>query len=793
MKAKKRGIFISCVCLLCLLSCVCLFGCGGGGSPETPPETPPDGAKQFTDITFTDKTVTYDGTEHSIVIAGELSNGTKVDYTNNTGTDAGVYNATAALSGEGYESKTLTAKLTVNKADIPADGITFADGVAEYDGKPHTLQIVGNLPQGVVCEYLYDGEKTDGATTVGSHTVQCILSGKNYNTVTLDAKLTITSTEKQLYSAAMGNTVYFQNGLDGDTLYAVDGTAPKKISKDVPNYMIATNDSLYYFGTSMFSKVIKQYKSNASTTLYSQSGEYLATDNDNNLYYAVNNLLWHTDLNGIYKVAVTGSSEPVRLTTDKAKYLVYCGGYIYYANASEHYYLYRISVNANAQKGELLREEGVADLLSDGSAVYFNSTKKVAGVVGVASAVCKYIPSQNKFVKLTKDSGKYLVKVGDFIYYVNNDVLTSAVYGDGIYRVNANLSSDSDASGERVLQAEGNGYSSLASDGTSLYYYKMSNKHFCKYVVGAQTETDLMQNFVPPEEETVLTGYSNVATYNKEVYYTDPTDGSSLYKYNPTTKARFKVLADSVSKMYFNGEYMYYNTYIATNYAFWRMRLTDGEIEKLSSGRWENLAFDGDDIYGVKMGATSNDICKFNIATKAETTVYDKKPPNVVGFEKVGNDFYFIMNPAVGYQYIYKYNGATQSAAELNGIKAKHLTVLSDTIYYYGSDDTLSVCDLNGENIRVLKEKVEINDLYAMDGKVYFSSVSKDNTGFYVYDIASGSVTAISDKPANGIVKCDGKIYFLCSCVSYTKGYPTQKSGLDGCLYCYDGSTVKKV
>ncbi len=84
-------------------------------------------------VTFADKIETYNGSEKSVTISGTLPTGVQVSYTNNTGTNAGTYNATATFTGdstnyEAIESKTAT--LTINPANAaveptPATNLTY--------------------------------------------------------------------------------------------------------------------------------------------------------------------------------------------------------------------------------------------------------------------------------------------------------------------------------------------------------------------------------------------------------------------------------------------------------------------------------------------------------------------------------------------------------------------------------------------------------------------------------------------------------------------------------------------
>ncbi len=73
-------------------------------------------------ITFSGKKFVYTGKPHSIYISGTIPDGVKVEYENNTATEAGVYNATATLSGIGYTTLVLNATFEINSVtDIAAD------------------------------------------------------------------------------------------------------------------------------------------------------------------------------------------------------------------------------------------------------------------------------------------------------------------------------------------------------------------------------------------------------------------------------------------------------------------------------------------------------------------------------------------------------------------------------------------------------------------------------------------------------------------------------------------------
>ncbi len=135
-------------------------------------------------ISFENKSFEYDGTEKEITITGTLPEGVSVTYTNNKATQTGEYNATATLSGEGYKSLTLDAKLIITGADIT--GISMNSLTVDYDGTEQEIQVEGTLPQGVSVSYT-----SNKATLPGVYEVKAVLSGEGYTTLTLNATLTI--------------------------------------------------------------------------------------------------------------------------------------------------------------------------------------------------------------------------------------------------------------------------------------------------------------------------------------------------------------------------------------------------------------------------------------------------------------------------------------------------------------------------------------------------------------------------------------------------------------------------
>lgn len=140
----------------------------------------------------------YTGKSFSVEVFDNYPEGTVVYYKNgNSFTNAGTYTVTAIVSRKDYVTKTLTATVNVAKADYVTD-IKFADSTVEYDGKEHSIAILGNLPDGVSVEYEYvdaSGSKSaNSKVNAGVYTVWAKFSGDsdNYNKIEdMSATLTI--------------------------------------------------------------------------------------------------------------------------------------------------------------------------------------------------------------------------------------------------------------------------------------------------------------------------------------------------------------------------------------------------------------------------------------------------------------------------------------------------------------------------------------------------------------------------------------------------------------------------
>ena len=210
---KKRLVLVTALLGMFLTAC----GGGGGGGSSTTSDNPSIGSSEvggssepgsepakldFTGVSFESASYVYDGQAHILAEVVGAPENTTITYTGrNEYTDVGTYNASAKLVKEGYNDKTLDATLTITPATFT--GYTYESKTVVYDGVDHIndIQLVGIFPQGTTTEETVKNSKNEivtSAVEVGTYTYTCVVSNSNYNTLTLNATLTIKEQKKNM-------------------------------------------------------------------------------------------------------------------------------------------------------------------------------------------------------------------------------------------------------------------------------------------------------------------------------------------------------------------------------------------------------------------------------------------------------------------------------------------------------------------------------------------------------------------------------------------------------------------
>lgn len=196
----------------------------------------------LSDVTLPQQTVEYSGSSYSLAIVGVLPEDVTVTYEGNGKINASdtAYEVTAKFYYKGIhiEGKDITSELKINKKDLTNQmyGIEFNGKNVVYTGDAHSIQIEGDLPEGVSVSYTGNGVRE-----VGEHTVVAtftISDTVNYTTsiTELSAKIKITKADYNMSRVSFsGDTVIY------------DGNAHSiKISGILPSGV-----TVEYFGNGM--------------------------------------------------------------------------------------------------------------------------------------------------------------------------------------------------------------------------------------------------------------------------------------------------------------------------------------------------------------------------------------------------------------------------------------------------------------------------------------------------------------------------------------------------------------
>ena len=600
---KKKLLFLV-PALLGLFLSACNSGSttpsGGGSEPggSTEPGGGTDPAKQdFTGVSFESAAYTYDGNPHILAEVNGAPENTTITYTGRQEyTDAGSYAATAKLVKEGYNDKTLSATLTINKATLT--GYTYESKSVKYDGAEHIndIQLVGVLPQGTTKnETVKDsnGTTVTSAIEVGTYTYTCVLTNKNYNTETLTATLTIKAQKKDMpVFVASDGTVYFANGLHNSYLYSLKSSELSLIDYSSPKEFNKYNSSTALFiAGSTFLNSVKQVNGGSTSILYTDSNIDDFVKYSDTVYYYSSNAL-KAAKSGIYKVDATDSSnEPVvtKVFEGKSDNLAIYGGNLYFTNGNDHNYVYKMNLSSNATS--LVMEEKVHEFTISNNKLYCT----VNGLLNDYIGALDLSSSATEPTKLTNAAGEFLTVKNGYLYYNYTD-LFSAVDSSvkGVWRI-----STSGGNPEQLFATENvNGFD--VESATSLVYIDTTDLHLYRYNISTHAKTDLLSGFVAPENTPLNTGGQTVSLGTK-TYYLNMYAGKTLYVYDESSKKSSQLTTSKVEDFYVYNGIMYFNQVtMLTNNDLYAVNLTSGgEAEKISSNDVRNMTSDGTYLYAT--------------------------------------------------------------------------------------------------------------------------------------------------------------------------------------------------
>ncbi len=698
---------------------------------------------------------------------------------------------TPPAGGDDDEGGSVTPPATED-ADIV--GITFEGASFEYDTQYHAITVTGNVPTGVNVVYTGGENGTNGAKNVGSYKITATLSGEGYKTLVLEATITITSEEELLYVHMSGDTLYFENSLDDNCLYTYGEDGVVYLSRDDIDGIVSANGVTYIISKTLFSGSISRITAGGKVeSIYDVSASELATDGEY-LYYNVN--LLSSEKNGIYRLSISDIEDseaeltPVKLTSVKSEYITYSEGRIYFSNKSDSGKLYSVSASANNIAPTKLYNYKVSDIIADDGVLYFTRDITLSNLTAGAAIYsinvdggisAEQTDDSSRVTKITMSKGKYLTKIGDYIYFVNTDMVTASLFGDGIYKAPADGSGwigDSFAlltGATKVIDGAEDKIFSLSTDGEFLYYYRANTKHLYSFDIDSEEEVDLMAGFVPPvKEELILTMNSKTEYYNGEIYYINMLDGGKLYRFNPVTKTDYRLTGAEVVDFAIGEGYIYYTTVrLLVNYDLYRFTLAGGEAELISKDNCQNLSFSDGKIYYTNFSG-SNTLNVMNLDGTADTVIFDEEGVNDNKTTIYEGKLYFVADDRL---YTYDLTAGTSAVVNKN-LKPLEYYIYDGKILLMNCDGLQNHVDIydiasnkatNLGNLGISGLSDDIRGIFVYNGEFYFYrnvAAGSSKKGLYKVTESGGEYTAALLNTVDGYYVCDSvvvgdKVYFV--------------------------------
>jgi len=216
-------------------------------------------------VSFTGKTVTYNGTEQSLPISGTLPSGVTVSYTDNAKADAGTYTATAHFSGDATNYEAIadkSATFIISKAVLTA---TVGDhartyGAANPEFPVSVLGFVNGETASTADSYVAPTASTSATTSTAVGTATITISGgsaTNYSFNTSDTgTLTINKATYDMSAISFTDKTVTYNGTEQSL--PISGTLPSGVTVSYTDN--AKTDAGTYTATAHFSGDATNYE-----------------------------------------------------------------------------------------------------------------------------------------------------------------------------------------------------------------------------------------------------------------------------------------------------------------------------------------------------------------------------------------------------------------------------------------------------------------------------------------------------------------------------------------------------
>ena len=252
-----------------------------------------------------------------------------------------------------------------------------------------------------------------GAAIQGEWIYYSVITGRDFTTsdnrlcrVRTDGSgFEIISNELVEYINVIGDTIYYRNGNDGHTIYAMktDGSEKRRLCDDVVFFITVVGDRIYY---SNYSDEYRLYAINTDGSnrqkLCDDSIMFMAVSG-NYVYYSALN-----DGKKTYSIRIDGTDRQ-KLNDDESWFINVVGGRIYYCNHSDGQNIY--SMNTDGSDRRRITDDKAGAMCVSGDRIYYENYSDPPGKMYT-------INLDGSGRRKLNDLRSYMINVvGDQIYY----------------------------------------------------------------------------------------------------------------------------------------------------------------------------------------------------------------------------------------------------------------------------------------------------------------------------------------------------------------------------------------
>lgn len=221
----------------------------------------------------------------------------------------------------------------------------------------------------------------------------------------------------------------------------------------------------------------------------------------------------------------------------------------------------------------------------------------------------------------------------------------------------------------------------------------------------------------------------------------------------------------------------------------WRVLLSgEGEPERISKDRCDNLLFEGDYIYFIRNGVTRNSLSRIKKDGTGEAEDLGGDNLHFLSLAKSGDRIYYCTNPTIGYKNLSYYSISENKSY---AVQEGDTFSVGGSIIYFNDQRRGNFCAYNTADgsVSTLVEGVEITDILVSGNSVYYVN---GGTELYRVSLSGGTPAKIYTGNVSALAETSLGVVFTEMSASFSNDYPLLNAG-SGYIFVVDGNSARRL